>query len=113
MPLLNKNDIEKELKVVFDNSDKEMIKKLASSFHKIREREIKNNIKSKKKIDKMMTDGICVECRDYLIKQLQDSQGLFFWKNYLKNCQKLQKDLEELIKSKDNWGKFEMKIIKQ
>ncbi len=110
---INKNDIEKELKVVFDNSDKEMIKKLASSFHKIREREIKNNIKSKKKIDKMMTDGICVECRDYLIKQLQDSQGLFFWKNYLKNCQKLQKDLEELIKSKDNWGKFEMKIIKQ
>ena len=58
-----------------------------------------------------MTDGICIECRDYLIKVLEDSKGIFFWKNYLNACKKLNKNLKLLKSKEDNWCKYEMKII--
>ena len=109
---INKNEIEKVLKREIDKSDNKFIKQLASLFHKIRKRKIEDQHISEKKIDKMMTDGICIECRDYLIKQLKDSQGLIFWKNYLNNCKKLKTELETFI-SNNNWGKYQMKLIKQ
>ena len=114
---VNKYIIEKELKEELDKSDHDFIMELAKKFHQVRENEINNHRISNhrisnRKIDRMMTDGICVECRDYLIKELQDSQGLIFWKNYLNVCKKLKSDLE-ILKSKEDWVKNEIKIIKK
>ena len=111
---INKEDIEKELKKELDKSNNEFIKQLASLFHKIREENIKNENKSPKEIDKAMTDGICIECRDYLIEVLKKSQGIIFWKNYLNNCRSLKNDLKILKeKTNDDWGKNEMKVISE
>jgi hypothetical protein len=109
---IDKDTIEKELKEELKKSDHDFIMQLAKKFNKIRENEIKNQKISSKKIDRMMTDGICIICRDYLIKELKKSQGLFFWKNYLNICKKLKSDLKTL-KSKEDWVKKEMKIIKK
>ena len=90
----------KELKEELDKSDHDFIMELAEKFHQIRENEINKHRISNKKIDRTMTDGICIECRNYLIQELQDSQGLIFWKNYLNVCKKLKSDLE-ILKSKE------------
>ena len=109
--IINKDDIIKELEEENKKSEDNFIKQLAKQFNTIRQNEINNDLLLKNKIDKMMTDGICIECRDYLIKVLEDSKGIFFWKNYLNACKKLNKNLE-LLKSKEkDWCEKEMKII--
>ena len=108
---INQDDIIRELKEEYNRSEDNFITQLAIKFHEIRKNEIENSTKPQNKIDRMITDGICIECRNYLIKVLEDSKGIFYWKNYLNSCIKLNKNLE-LLKSKEgNWCKFEMKII--
>ena len=108
---VNMDIIEKELKEEMEKTNKQFITDLAKLFHNLKEKQ-HNNI-PKNKIDKIITDGICVECRDFLKNKLKSSEGLIFWKNYLNICKKLEGNLKKL-KSKNNvWGKKEMKIINQ
>ena len=108
---VNMDIIEKELKEEMEKTNKQFITDLAKLFHNLKEKQ-HNNI-PKNKIDKIITDGICVECRDFLKNKLKSSEGLIFWKNYLNICKKLEGNLKKL-KSKNNvWGKKEMKIIKK
>ena len=108
---INQDDIIRELKEEYNRSEDNFITQLAIKFHEIRKNEIENSTKPQNKIDRMITDGICIECRNYLIKVLEDSKGIFYWKNYLNSCIKLNKNLELLKSKEDNWCKFEMKII--
>ena len=110
---VNMDIIEKELKKEIDKTNKQFITDLAKLFHELKEKQNNNKHIPKNKIDKIMTDGICIECRDYLKNELKKTEGLIFWKNYLNICKKLEGILKKL-KSKNNvWGKKEMKIISQ
>ena len=108
---INQDDIIRELKEEYNRSEDNFITQLAIKFHEIRKNEIENSTKPQNKIDRMITDGICIECRNYLIKVLEDSKGIFYWKNYLNSCIKLNKNLELLKSKEDNWCKFEIKTI--
>lgn len=110
---INNEIIEKQLKSELENPNKKFIIKLAEIFFDLRETEIKNNQFSTNIIDRILTNGICIECQDYLVNELKNSFGLIFWKNYLIVCSKLEKGLENFSKlnSEKDWGKKEMKII--
>ena len=113
---LSNDIIEKQLKLELEKSNNEFISKLAEIFKDLRKNGIfKEQNYSQKYIDKIVTDGICHECKDYIINQLKISNGVIFYKNYFKICKQLENDLEYYSKlnSEDAWGKKEMIIIEE
>ena len=113
---LSTDIIEKQLKIELEKTNNEFIIKLAEIFKDLRNNRIfKEQNYSQKQIDKIVTDGICHECKDYLINQLKISHGVIFYKNYFKICKQLENDLEYYSKlnSEDAWGKKEMIIIEE
>ena len=111
---LSNDIIEKQLKIEFEKSNKELIAKLAEIFKDLRNNEnLREQNYSQKKIDKIITNGICHECKEYLINQLKNSHGVIFYKNYFKMCKQLENDLKYFsnLKSEDAWGKKEMIIF--
>ena len=113
---LSNDIIEKQLKSKLEKSNKELIMKLAEIFQDLRNNRIlKEQNYSQKQIDKIITDGICHECKDYLINQLKNSHGVIFYKNYFQICKQLENDLKYFskLKSEDVWGKKEMIIFEE
>ena len=113
---LSNDIIEKQLKLELEKSNKEFITKLAEIFQDLRNNGIlKKEQYSQKQIDKIITNGICHECKEYLINQLKNSQGVIFYKNYFKICKQLENDLKYFSKlnSEDAWGKKEMIIFEK
>ena len=113
---LSNDVIEKQLKSELEKPNKEFIIKLAEIFQDLRNNGIlKQHNYSQKQIDKIITDGICHECKDYLINELKNSQGVIFYKNYFKICKQLENDLDYFskLKSEDAWGKKEMIILEK
>ena len=128
------NNIEEKIKIDMDiisnylkseykKSNKKFIKKLVNMFNKFREKEIEElnenangNYITKiiEKIDKNLTDIIFVECIEYMMKILEKSNGLFFFKNYFKFCEKFEKDLKDFseLNFTKHFGKKENLIIK-
>ena len=105
--------IEKELISGYKKSNQDIIKKLSELFQKLRQSGIKEQHFSEKNIDEALTNGICEECQEYLINQLNNSEGVIFFKNYMKICKQLKKDLKN-FSNKDtekDWGKKEIIII--
>ena len=104
------------IKSEFEKSNKNFIIELAKMFNEFRENEKENKKRDdddENIIDKNLTNEIFIETIDYFIKILENSNGLFFWKNYLNICQQLEKDLKffsELDYNK-HWGNKEMIII--
>ena len=113
---LSSDVIEKQLKLEFEKSNKKFIVKLAEIFQNLRDNEIlKDKNYSQKQIDRIITNAICQECKDYLINHLKNSHGLVFYKNYFKICKQLENDLQYFskLKPEDAWGKKEMIIFEE
>ena len=107
--------IEKQLKSELGKSNKDIVGKLSELFLRLRQSGIEENNFSEKNIDEALTNGICEECQEYLINQLKNSEGVIFYKNYMKICKQLEKDLEN-FSNKDtqkDWGKKEMIVIEE
>lgn len=111
---LNKDIIKKQLKSEIEKN-REFITDLAEFFQKVRKKRMNELNFSKKQIDLILTNAICEECEDILINELNDSQGVIFWKNYMNICKQLEKDLKYFskLKSEKVWGKKEMIIIEE
>ena len=124
---VNMDIIANYLKSEFEKSNKGFIRKLANMFNDLRneafndlnqidelgENEQKKIIK-KNQIDQILTNEIFEECIKYLIKLLEKSNGLFFFKNYFHFCENLEKDLKSFseLEFSKHFGKKEMEIIK-
>ena len=109
----------------FEKSNKKFIRKLANMFNDLRNEELydlidgleesdQKIIKKKNQIDQNLTNGIFEEYIKYLIKILEKSNGLFFYKNYFHFCENLEKDLKSFseLEFSKHFGKKEMDIIK-
>ena len=124
---VNMNIIANYLKSEFEKSNKKFIRKLTNMFNDLRNEELydlieidgleesdQKIIKKKNQIDQNLTNGIFEECIKYLIKELEKSNGLFFYKNYFHFCENLEKDLKSFseLEFSKHYGKKEMEIIK-
>ena len=125
---IKNSDKEKQIKINFQiikNYLKSEIEKsndylivLAKMFNNIRKE--RNNADglneySKYQIDKELTNEIFMETIDFLMNFLGETNGLFFYQNYLTICQKLEKDLKYFseLNYEDSWGKKNMIIVKE
>ena len=126
---VNKDIISNYLKSEYEKSNKTFIRKLSIMFNDIRNEQINNNnlkilddlneydkkiINNSNKIDGYLTNGIYEECIKYLIRILEKSYGVFFYKNYFNFCENLEKDLKSFseLEFSKYFGKKEMQIIK-
>ena len=94
---------------------KDFIIKLAKMFNGIRQDQILSRNPNENQIDKTITNEIFTETIDFLIEDLNKSNGLLFYQNYLNICQHLEKDLKcfSELDYKKQWGNKEMIIIKE
>ena len=110
---INMNIIEKQIKSEFEKSNKDFILNLAHLFKSIKEKYNKEEL-SDEEINKRLTNEICFTCMGYLELQLKRTNGLIFFDHYLNICEKLLNDLKKYSEmSSDDWGKKEIKIIKE
>ena len=107
--------IEKQLQTELEKSNKEIIKQLAEYFQNLRQNGIKLYNYTENNVDEPLTNGICEECQEYLINLLRESEGVIFFRNYMKICKQLEKDLESFsnLSSEDDWGKKEIILIEE
>ena len=84
-------------------------------FNDIRKDPNISRIQNDNQIDKNITNEIFSETIDFLINDLEKSNGLLFYQNYLNICQKLEKDLKDFseLDHTKHWGNQEMIIIKE
>ena len=110
---LNKDIIEKQIKDQFERSNQELILNLANLFKEIKERYDKNGLDDDT-VNRNLTNEICYSSMNFLEMQLKRTNGLIFFNHYLNICEKLLLDLKKYSQmSSDDWGKKEMKVIKE
>ena len=110
---INMNIIEKQIKSEFEKSNKDFILNLANLFKSIKEKYNKEEL-SDEAVNKRLTNEICFTCMGYLELQLKRTNGLIFFDHYFNICEKLLDDLKKYSEmNSDNWGKKEIKIIKE
>ena len=112
---INMNIIENQIKSEFQKSNKEFILNLANLFKTIKEKYNKEGLElSDEAINKRLTNEICFTCMGYLELQLKRTNGLIFFDHYLNICEKLLYDLKKYSQmSADDWGKKQIKVIKE
>ena len=110
---LNMNIIENQIKSEFEKSNKKFILSIARLFKSIKEKYNKEEL-SDEAVNKRLTNEICFSCMGYLELQLKRTNGLIFFDHYFNICKKLLDDLKKYSgMTADDWGKKEMKIIKE
>ena len=110
---LSMNVIEKQIKTEFEKSNQDFILNLANLFKKLKETYDKEGLDDNM-INENLTNEICFSCVKFLEEQLLKTKGLIFYNHYLSICENILSDLKIYSKmSPEDWGKKEMKVIKE
>ena len=93
-------------------SNKKLIFKLADFLNNLGEFTKENQIKMNNNFNEEFTDMIEYYCVHFFEKEIIESEGLSFMVNYYDKLKLLLEDID-YYSQKDDWGTYEMIIIKK